>query len=47
MITYKVRGYWDDKREKLKKKYPDIADEESPSSNTAFFQSSGKISFIG
>lgn len=28
MITHTVRGYWDEKKEKLKKKYPDITDED-------------------
>jgi len=26
MITYKVRGYWDDKKEKLMQKFPDITE---------------------
>jgi hypothetical protein len=28
MITYKVRGYWDEKKDKLKQKYPDITDDD-------------------
>jgi hypothetical protein len=28
MITYRVRGYWDEKKEKLKQKYPDITEED-------------------
>lgn len=28
MITNRVRGYWDEKKEKLKQKYPDITEED-------------------
>jgi len=28
MITNSVKGYWNEKREKLKMKYPDITDED-------------------
>jgi hypothetical protein len=28
MITYKVRGYWDEKKEKLRQKYPDITEKD-------------------
>lgn len=28
MITNNVRGYWNEKKEKLKQKYPDITDDD-------------------